>query len=499
MTAEADEPFQQPAAAKQPTSAPSPSKRVTISHLEGTLLRDSSFFPYYMLVALEAGGPLRAALLLLLHPLALLFPDSLSIQLHIFIATAGLPISSLRAAAAAVLPKFFLDDLDPTAYPALLKYSDSSRCVVTSHPHILVDHFLKAYLQVDTVIASELQVTGSGICTGLLAKSGLLFEDKKLEAVKVLLDNTHTGYGICDVNGKQHTFLSLCQETAVISQSRCGEKVPKEDYLTPLVFHDGRFVTRPTPLTSLTVALWFPIGMGLAIARILIGLSLPQELAFPLSSFLGVRLRVKGAPPVLVKDGGSTNKEGVLFVCVHRTLADPIFLAMALRRKVRAVVFSVSKLSECLSPIRTTRLTRNRELDTKIIDGLLENEDLCVCPEGTTCREPFLLRFSPLFADLADCLVPVAVNVKTNMFHGTSARGFKSLDGIFLAMNPRISYDIAFLEPIAVSPLRESGKTAVEIANLVQKQLAVVLGFECTNFNRKDKYSFLAGHDGNMF
>ncbi|KAI5063598.1 hypothetical protein GOP47_0022145, partial [Adiantum capillus-veneris] len=330
-------------------------------------------------------------------------------------------------------------------------------------------------------------------------RGGVLFEDKKVEAVKVLLGDTHLGYGICDVNGKQHGFLSLCQETAVVSQSKSGEKVSREEYLTPLVFHDGRFVTRPTPGASLAAALWLPVGFGLAIARILIGLSLPQELAFPFSSFLGVQLRVKGAPPVLLPNGDSTHKEGVLFVCVHRTLADPIFLAMALRRKVRAVVFSVSKVSEILSPIKTTRLTRNRELDTKIIDTLLEKEDLCVCPEGTTCREPFLLRFSPLFADLADRLVPVAVNVKTNMFHGTSARGLKSLDGIFLAMNPRLSYDITFLEPIAVAELRKSGKTAVEIANLVQKQLAATLGFDCTDYNRKDKYSFLAGHDGNMF
>ena len=264
------------------------------------------------------------------------------------------------------------------------------------------------------------------------------------------------------------------------------------------MFHDGRLVVRPTPLTSFLIMLWMPIAFVLAIVRLSIGLCLPAELAYPITSFLGVRLRVRGAPPVLTSEDLHNNKEGVLFVCTHRSLADGTFLTMALRRKVRALTFSLSKLSELISPIKLTRLTRNREDDARIIDNLLKKEDIFVCPEGTTCREPFLLRFSPLFAELADRIVPVALRANMTMFHGTTARGYKFMDAFFFVMNPRPFYEVVFLEPIPVKELRESGRTTIEIANLVQKQLAAHLGYKCTNFNRRDKYKFLAGHDGNV-
>jgi hypothetical protein len=44
---------------------------------------------------------------------------------------------------------------------------------------------------------------------------------------------------------------------------------------------------------------------------------------------------------------------GVLFTCSHRMLLDPIFLSAALGRLVAAVTYSLSRLSEFLSPIRT--------------------------------------------------------------------------------------------------------------------------------------------------
>ena len=283
---------------------------------------------------------------------------------------------------------------------------------------------------------------------------------------------------------------------------RSHDTVPKEEYVNPLVFHDGRLVMRPTPFVSLAIFLWMPAGILLFLIRNMIGICLPKELSFPLISLFGLKVRVKGAPPLLQRElasnGGTENisQEGAIFVCTHRTLADPIFLSIALRRKVRAMAYSISKVSEYMSPIPATRLTRNREKDARIIDELLHKGDVFICPEGTTCREPFLLRFSPLFADMTNNVVPVALNVKMSMFQGTSVRGYKALDGIFYCLNPRPSYEVIFLDPLPMDKLRAEGKSAIEIANMTQRLLAEKLGFQCTNYNRKDKYNMLAGNDG---
>ncbi|MCO5578071.1 hypothetical protein L7F22_031909 [Adiantum nelumboides] len=475
-------------------------KALIISQLEGTLLWEQSFFPYYMLVALEAGGPLRALFLLLLSPIiCICISHSTAIQLQTFISTAELKLSDVRAAASAVLPNFFLDDLEPAAYRAFLNVSaarECARCVITPHPKLFVEYFVRTHLHADVLLASELEVTKNGICTGFFAPCrSMISESEQLQALELvrMKDAPRTLLHGLFVQGQQHVYLSQCQETTVVQQSKRGEKVPRKEHLTPLVFHDGRLVNRPTPLASLAIVLWIPIGFALAIARMLAGQTLPQELAYPIVLLLGFRLRVRGAPPFLQSVG--SRQKGVMYVAVHRTLADPFFVTMALWRKVRALSFSVSKVSEFMTPIHLTRLTRNREEDAKIIKG----EDLCVCPEGTTCREPFLLRFSPLFAEVADRIVPVAVEVKMSLFHGTSARGYKFMDGFFLGMNPKpSSCDITFLEPICTHELRQSGMSPIDIANFVQKQLAAALGYEITNFKRKDKYFFLAGHDGNL-
>lgn len=472
-------------------------KKVVVSHFDGSLLRDVSFFPYYMLIALEAGGPLRALLLLVLYPLLWaverFLSDSLAVEINTFIATSGIRLSDVRSAARAVLPKFFLEDLDPAAYRAFLKCP--SRCVITSHPKIFVEHFLREHLLVETVLATELETTKSGICTGFVAKSGVLHEGKKAEAVKRFFGNVPPHCGLY-VKGCYHQFLAECAETMIVCKSRKGETVPREEYLTPLVFHDGRLVLRPTPFVSLAVLLWIPFGWTLAIMRMVAGLSLPQEFAYPIVSFLGLKLRVRGSPPLLESE--EFVKEGAIFVCTHRTLADPTFMTMALRRKVHALTYSVSKISQFLAPMKSSRLTRNREEDRKIINNLLEREDLFICPEGTTCREPFLLRFSPLFAELGDRVVPVAVTVKMSIFEGTTARGNKVFDSFFFSMNPSPLYEVRFLEQISVKEMRESGKSAIEIANGVQRMLADALGYQCTNYNRKDKYRLLVGNDGSV-
>lgn len=142
-------------------------------------------------------------------------------------------------------------------------------------------------------------------------------------------------------------------------------------------------------------------------------------------------------------------------------------------------------------------MTRDRKVDGKLIERMLmQGHNLVVCPEGTTCREPYLLRFSPLFTEQADEIVPVAVDVRVSMFYATTARGFKGFDAFYYLMNPSMCYEVEFLDTVDTSCVKVGKGSSIEMANLVQGVIGRALGFECTRLTRRDKYMILAGSNG---
>ncbi|KAI5068890.1 hypothetical protein GOP47_0017235 [Adiantum capillus-veneris] len=471
--------------------------QTVVSELNGTLTRTHSSFAYYMLVAFEAGSPFRGLILLLLWPficaLRFLVSEAASVQMLIFISTVGIKETEIEGVGRAVLCKFYLEDMHPHAYQVFL--ACGRRCVVTSSPRVMVEPFLTEYMKVDLVLGAELHSV-KGFCTGLLKGPGVLVGDKKREAVERALQNMPPDLGLGSDPITSSSFLSLCKEGYIVTETQVAA-VTQEDYGKPLIFHDGRLARRPTPMVSLFIYLWFPIGLVLSVLRLFSWVLLPVELATPLGAFLGVRVRITGAPPLLLQKENEASSRGSLYVCTHRTLLDPIFLSVGLRRRVAAVTYSLSKVSEMLSPLKTVTLSRRREEDARAIESVLQQgADLVICPEGTTCREPYLLRFSPLFAEMTNDIVPVGMRAGISLFHGTTARGFKGMDPFYFLMNPRPSYTVTILDPLPKEETCASGKSSFNVANDLQKLMGSVMGYQCTNLTRKDKYRILAGNDG---
>ncbi|KAF0912893.1 hypothetical protein E2562_019473 [Oryza meyeriana var. granulata] len=485
----------------------SPSCRVghtVVSDLDGTLLRSRSAFPYYALVAFEIGGVPRLALLLLLEPVASLLrraaSESAAGRVLTFTATAGARVSDVEFAARAVLPRFYAADVHPVAWRVFAACGGGGgrgrRLVVTATPRVMAEPFLRDYLGADAVAGTEL-TAWRGRATGMVdARRGVLVGERKAEALREMVgDGEMPDIGLGDERS-DYAFMSLCKEAYLVPRDPV-EAVRADKLPRPVVFHDGRLVQRPTPLAALLIAVWFPVGFLLACVRIAAGALLPMPWLRRVFGALGVRVVVRGAPPPPGADSAAGGRAGVLFACSHRTLLDAIFLSVALGRPVAAVTYSLSRLSELLSPIRTVRLTRDRATDAAVIRSMLDVGDLAICPEGTTCREPFLLRFSALFAELTDDIVPVATECRMSMFHGTTARGWKGMDPFYFFMNPFPEYTVTFLNKLpAELTCGGGGKSSHDVANHVQRLIASTLSYECTSFTRRDKYRGLAGNDG---
>lgn len=461
--------------------------------VDTALLRSGDLFPYFMLVALEAGGFLRGLLLLLLCPLVRLMPRAAAVRAMAAVSFCGLRAARFRAGRA-VLPKWLMEDVAAEGFQAVRAAGSRAVCV-TAMPRVMVDGFLREYLGVHAVVAREMKVVW-GFYTGIMEDArpaeGAEMVKKAAEEQTVVV-----GYS-ASMEFLNHPLSRCCKEIFVVSSDEKSRWRPlaRDKYPKPMVFHDGRLAFRPTGAGTAAMFAWLPLGVTLGAARLAVALVLPYRYSTPILAATGMSWRLKGSRPALAPpcSGG----RGQLFVCNHRTLIDPVYVSVALDRQVRAVSYSLSRLSELISPIgRTVRLTRDRDSDGAVMARLLDRGNLVVvCPEGTTCREPYLLRFSPLFAELSDDVVPVGIAVETSMFYATTAGGLKCFDPLYYMANPRMCYTVQFLDKVDTSAVRSRAAPSTQMANLVQRKMGDALGYGCTMLTRKDKYLMLAGNDG---
>lgn len=189
------------------SSTPCNNKTV-VSELEGTLLKDHNTFSYYMLVAFEASGLIRFTFLLLLWPCITLLryieKDDLALKLTIFIAVAGVHESDIDSVARAVLPKFYMDDINIDAWRVFSSYE--KKIVVAQMPRVLVERLVKEHLKADEVVGLELAVNRFGYATGFVRSKEVM--GSVYDRVRALLDGEKPCMGL----GRPSTLLrSLCK------------------------------------------------------------------------------------------------------------------------------------------------------------------------------------------------------------------------------------------------------------------------------------------------
>lgn len=183
-----------------------------VFNVEGSLLRSPSLFPYFMLVAFEAGSLIRALVLLILYPILSLLSHEHSLNVMIMVSFFGLKKKSFRVGSS-VLPKYFLENVGDEAFEVLKRAK--TKVAVTNLPQVMVESFLSDYLEIDFVDGRELKVV-CGYYVGLMEDRTNSILENILEAENVSknvigLDNLNTSvphscFSHCKVN---NLYLSL--------------------------------------------------------------------------------------------------------------------------------------------------------------------------------------------------------------------------------------------------------------------------------------------------
>lgn len=188
------------------------SDQTLIFSVEGSLLKSQSLFPYFLLVAFEAGSILRALVLFILYPFICFVSHEMGLKIMVMVCFVGIKEESFRAGTA-VLPKFFLENVGLESFE-VLRRSGGKKVGVSDMPRVMVESFLKDYLEIEFVVGRELKVC-SGYFVGLMEEKNnkinnvhdqqVLEDEKKIAASSIII-------GISSFNKSlDHPLFSLCK------------------------------------------------------------------------------------------------------------------------------------------------------------------------------------------------------------------------------------------------------------------------------------------------
>ncbi|KAM0039598.1 putative transferase [Helianthus debilis subsp. tardiflorus] len=231
------------------------------------------------------------------------------------------------------------------------------RCVLTANPTLMLEPFLKKFLGADLVLGTEID-SWNGRATELVKPAGVLVRCNKAD-----------------------TLLKAFKDTSLLDLAH-GDRKTDYPYIKLCKIPIG-FVKLPKP--------WYSIG---------------------------VRVYIKGTPLLPAK-----RSRGQIGSSLSSPIAPTVtqFSSPLTSDAQFLVTYFISRLSEIISPIKTVGLTRDQTTDANMIKNLLEECDLAICPKGTTCREPFLLRVSALFSELTNELVSLAIRADPSPAQGGRA------------------------------------------------------------------------------
>lgn len=180
--------------------------KTLVLDLEGALLRSNSTFPYFMLVALEAGGFLRGLILLFLYPFICLLNQNMATKVLTLISFCGLREKEVTRVGRAVLPKHLLEDVGKEGLD-IIRCNMQPRGIiyVTRMPRVMVETFVQEYLMgVKGVVGKGVKIVG-GYYTGFVMEEGRLEEKLGLHF------DEFVGFRGSAGMTSQHQIFSICK------------------------------------------------------------------------------------------------------------------------------------------------------------------------------------------------------------------------------------------------------------------------------------------------